>query len=139
RSFSRVKQDIKIDLSDKNIEDSQLAMIFSLCNFKINEETKISLALNILCGFGVSEIAEAYLTNHEIIYKRIQRGKKRLKDLNISIEYPSLTQIEESLDAVLKVIYLVFSEGYYSVSKNTILRKDFCYEAMRMTTLLLTN
>lgn len=132
-------EDIEIDLSTKNIADSQLAMIFTVCNPSISYESQISLALNLLCGFGVQEIADAFLTNKEVIYKRINRAKEKLKEENIKIEQPSISQITERLDTVLATLYLLFSEGYYSTSQDTTLRKNLCAEAMRLTYLLVEN
>ena len=132
-------EEIEIDLSSKNISDSQLAMIFTVCNPQISNEAQISLALNLLCGFGIQEIADAFLTNKEVIYKRIKRAKEKLKEAKIKIEQPTLSQINDRLETVLTTLYLLFSEGYYSESQNTILRKDLCAEAMRLTSLLLQN
>src|SRR5690606_37914847 len=122
---------------DRNIKDSQLSMIFAICNPCNPDESQIALALNLLCGFGPNEIAEAYLTNREIIYKRISRAKERLKDNGLSLESPGNPEIKDRLENVLKIVYLLFSEGYYSVSQNTTLRKEFCTEAMRLTLLLI--
>lgn len=132
-------EDIEIDLSSKNIADSQLAMIFTVCSPSISYESQISLALNLLCGFGVQEIADAFLTNKEVIYKRINRAKEKLKEENIKIEQPTISQITDRLETVLATLYLLFSEGYYSTSQDTILRKDLCAEAMRLTYLLVEN
>lgn len=139
RYTSGKTEEIEIDLSVKNINDSQLAMIFTVCNPCISTEAQISLALNLLCGFGVQEIADAFLTNKETIYKRLKRAKEKLKTENIKIEQPGITDINNRLDTVLKTLYLLFSEGYYSTSQNTILRKDLCAEAMRLTLLLIEN
>jgi len=132
-------EDIEIDLSIKNIADSQLAMIFTVCNPSISYESQISLALNLLCGFGVQEIADAFLTNKEVIYKRINRAKEKLKEENIKIEQPTISQITDRLETVLATLYLLFSEGYYSTSQDTTLRKDLCAEAIRLTYLLVEN
>jgi RNA polymerase sigma-70 factor (ECF subfamily) len=129
----------EIDLSEKNIADSQLAMIFTVCNPCNPDEAQIALALNLLCGFGINEIADAFLSNKEVIYKRINRAKEKLKEENIKIQNPSATQVTDRIDTVLKTIYLLFSEGYYSTSQNTTLRKDLCTEAMRLTYLLIQN
>jgi RNA polymerase sigma factor (sigma-70 family) len=128
-----------LDLSVKNIADSQLAMIFTVCNPVNAPESQIGLALNLLCGFGAQEIADAFLTNKEVVYKRINRAKEKLKEANIAIVQPSQKEIGERLDTVLMTLYLTFSEGYYSASQNTILRKDFCEEAMHLTHLLIEN
>jgi len=131
--------EIDIDLSEQNIADSQLAMIFTVCNPCNSEEAQIALALNLLCGFGISEIADAFLSNKEVIYKRINRAKEKLKEENIKIQNPSSSEIKNRMQTVLKTIYLLYSEGYYSTSQNTTLRKDLCAEAMRLTFLLIQN
>lgn len=132
-------EEIEIDLSTKNISDSQLAMIFTVCNPVISSESQVALALNLLCGFGIQEIADAYLTNKEVVYKRINRAKEKLKTASIKIEQPTLADINNRLETVLTTVYLLFSEGYYSTSQNTIVRKDLCAEAMRLCYLLIEN
>lgn len=132
-------EEIEIDLSEQNIVDSQLAMIFTVCNPCNSDEAQIALALNLLCGFGISEISDAFLSNKEVIYKRINRAKEKLKEENIKIQSPNPTEIIARIDTVLKTIYLLFSEGYYSTSQNTTLRKDLCAEAMRLNYLLIQN
>jgi RNA polymerase sigma factor (sigma-70 family) len=132
-------EEIEIDLSNKNINDSQLAMIFTVCNPVNSAEAQIALALNLLCGFGIQEISDGFLTNKEVIYKRINRAKEKLKEANIKIEQPTIYEINDRLETVLTTLYLLFSEGYYSTSQNTILRKDLCAEAMRLTFLLIEN
>lgn len=127
------------DLSPQNIFDSQLAMIFAVCSPVVPSEVQIALALYLLCGFGAREIADAFLTNKEVIYKRINRGKEKLKEAKIPIAQPAAHEIGERLDNVLTTLYLLFSEGYYSTSQHTNLRKDCCMEAMRLTYLLLQN
>jgi RNA polymerase sigma factor (sigma-70 family) len=132
-------EELEIDLSPRNINDSQLAMIFTVCNPAIAKDAQVSLALNLLCGFGTQEIADAFLTNKEVVYKRLQRAKEKLREAEIRIEQPSLTDISNRLETVLTTLYLLFSEGYYSTSQNTVLRKDLCAEAMRLTQLLVEN
>jgi RNA polymerase sigma-70 factor (ECF subfamily) len=129
----------ELDLSVRNISDSQLAMIFTVCNPVNSVESQIALALNLLCGFGIEEIADAFITNKEVIYKRINRAKEKLKESAVAIQQPGTDEIAERLPNVLMTLYLVFSEGYYSASQNTTLRKDFCEEAMRLNMLLIDN
>jgi len=131
--------EIEIDLSSKNINDSQLAMIFVVCNPCNTKEAQISLALNLLCGFGADEIASAFLTNKEVIYKRLQRAKEKIRIEKIKIEQPTSSEINSRLSAVLMTLYLLFNEGYYSSSQDITLRKDLCLEAMRLTSLLVEN
>lgn len=125
-----------IDLSDRNISDSQLAMMFTVCHPSIPPESQVALALNLLCGFGAQEIADAYLTTPAVIYKRLGRAKEKLKEAGIPVEQPSAREISERIDAVLKTIYLLFSEGYFSSSNNAVVRKELCVEAMRLNYLL---
>jgi RNA polymerase sigma-70 factor (ECF subfamily) len=129
--------ELEIDLSDQNIEDSQLRMIFAFCHPAISESSQISLALRVLCGFGIDEIADAFLTNKETINKRLHRAKEKLRSENIQLQIPSESQLQTRLDAVLRTLYLLFSEGYYSESNDAIIRKELCLEAMNLAYLLL--
>jgi len=129
----------EIDLSPQNITDSQLQMMFAICHPSISSEAQIGLSLRILCGFGIDEIAEAFLSNKETINKRLFRAKEKLRQEKIRIEFPGEHEIGERLENVLTTIYLLFSEGYYSVSSNQVLRKDLCLEAMRLCTMLVDN
>ncbi|ASK30670.1 RNA polymerase subunit sigma [Chryseobacterium sp. T16E-39] len=133
------REEFEIDLSDKNIVDSQLAMMFTIIHPSISKDSQISLALNLLCGFGIQEIADAFLVSKEVIYKRLKRAKEKLKLQGIKIEQPSVVQIHSGLETVLTTLYLLFSEGYYSTSQNITLREDLCMEAIRLTLLLLEN
>jgi RNA polymerase sigma-70 factor (ECF subfamily) len=102
-------------------------------------EAQIGLSLRILCGFGIEEIATAFLTNKETINKRLFRGRERLRQEQVPIELPSAIEIEKRLDTVLTTLYLLFNEGYYSESQENVLREDLCFEAMRLTEMLLQN
>jgi RNA polymerase sigma-70 factor (ECF subfamily) len=129
----------EIDLSGKNITDSQLQMLFAICHPSISPEAQIGLSLRILCGFGIDEIAIALLSNKETINKRLFRAKEKLRTEKVKIELPSDSDIDNRLDTVLTTLYLLFSEGYYSESRDSVLRKDLCLEAMRLTYLLIEN
>lgn len=131
--------EIDIDLSTTAIADSQLAMIFTVCHPSVSKEAQVALALNLLCGFGVQEIASAFLTNKETVYKRLKRAKDKLREANIPIESPTPEMTENRLEAVLTTLYLLFNEGYYSVSGQHPLKKECCMEAMRLNLLLLAN
>ena len=131
--------ELEIDLSPQNINDSQLQMMFAICHPSIAPEAQVGLSLRILCGFGIDEIAEAFLSNKETINKRLFRAKEKLREGNIKIELPTLAEIDKRLDAVLTTIYLLFNEGYYSVNKNQTIRKDLCLEAMRLCYMLIEN
>ena len=130
---------IDIDLSEQNIMDSQLQMLFAICHPAISTEAQIGLALRILCGFGIVEIADAFLTNTETINKRLFRAREKLRLEKIKIVFPPEREINQRLETVLRTLYLLFSEGYYSESQDSILREDLCLEAMRLTYLLIEN
>jgi RNA polymerase sigma-70 factor (ECF subfamily) len=131
------EQELEIDLSDKNIMDSQLQMLFTLCHPGIPTEAQVGLSLRILCGFGIEEIANAFLTNKETINKRLFRAREKLRQQKLVIEFPGNSEINKRLETVLMTLYLLYSEGYYSESQDTILRKDLCAESMRLTYLLI--
>lgn len=133
------KEETDIILSEENIADSQLQMLFAICHPAIPKEAQIGLALRVLCGFGIPEIANAFLTNKDIINKRLFRAKEKLRQENVEIALPDKTEINKRLDTVLTTLYLLFNEGYYSESQDAVLREDLCLEAMRLTYLLIEN
>lgn len=121
------------------IADSQLAMIFAVCNPVNSNESQISLALQILCGFSVEEIANAFLTKTETIKKQLQRARTHLRNDNFQIKSLNETEIKSRLDTVLKTLYLLFNEGYFSKTSNRQIRIELCSEATRLTLLLTEN
>ena len=98
-------------------------MMFAVCHPCNPAEAQIGLHFNLLCGFGTDEIANAFLTNKEVIYKRLQRAKEKLRTEKIKIEQPALSEINDRLPAVLLTLYLLFNEGYYSSNQDTSLAK----------------
>lgn len=139
KKSSSQTEEIEINLSEENITDSQLQMLFAICHPSISTESQIGLALRILCGFGLNEIANAFLTNTETINKRLFRAKEKLRTETVRIEFPGKSEINDRLETVLTTLYLLFSEGYYSESDDTILREDLCSEAMRLAFMLIEN
>ncbi|HWZ22456.1 MAG TPA: DUF6596 domain-containing protein [Cytophagaceae bacterium] len=129
----------EVNLSPQNIIDSQLQMMFTICHPSITAEAQVGLSLRILCGFGIEEIADAFLTNKETINKRLFRAKEKLREEKIKIEFPDPAEINKRLETVLTTIYLLFSEGYYSVSQNSTIRKELCFEAIRLCNMLIEN
>lgn len=149
RKFNELSKDIKIenhemmyaylDLSNHNIKDSQLQMLFAICHPVISVESQIGLALRILCGFGIDEIATAFLTNKETINKRLYRAKEKLRESDIQICPPNDPEIETRLETVITTLYLLFNEGYYSETNDQIIREDLCAEALRLAGILSEN
>lgn len=129
-------EELEPDFSPQHIRDSQLQMLFAICNPAIAAEAQIGLALRILCGFGIDEIAEAFLSNKETINKRLFRAKEKLREENISLEFPPEEALEERMENVLRIIYLLFNEGYYSKTQNRVLQQELCVEALKLGLLL---
>jgi RNA polymerase sigma-70 factor (ECF subfamily) len=109
--------------------------MFSCCHPRLSEESQVALVLNILCGFGAGEIADAFLTGRAAIEKRISRGKKILAGSTRLFDLAD-SEFEPRLSAVLRAIYLLFSEGYHGSSECAV-RLDVCSEAIRLAMLLL--
>jgi len=136
---NETETDLDFEFSNQNIADSQLAMIFAVCNPVNSTDAQICLALQILCGFSVEEIANAFLTKSETIKKRLYRARAVLRDSDFKIKTLSEEQIKVRLDSVLKTLYLLFNEGYFSKTNNQLIRKDLCAEAVRLTAILTEN
>jgi len=132
-------ENLDLDMSEKNIEDSTLSMMFALSHPSISRDSQIALSLNILCGFGAEEIASAFLTNKEVIYKRIHRAKEKLRIENIQLQGLESKVLMARLPSVLTTLYLLFNEGYYSVSSKSPIRRDLCFEALRLNQMLVNN
>src|SRR5687767_5764631 len=98
--------------SPSGIRDDQLRMMFTCCHPAISADSQIALTLKTLCGFGLSEIAKAFLTTEENINKRLVRARQKIREEQIPFEVPADEHLEERLGAVLQTIYLLFNEGY---------------------------
>jgi len=117
------------------VRDEQLRMMFSCCHPRLPEEAQLALILNILCGFGASEIAGAFLTGRAAVEKRISRGKKALAGTKTLFNL-SDAEFAERLSTVRRALYLLFSEGYHGSSTESAVRAELCEEAIRLTKLL---
>jgi len=124
---------------DDEIQDSQLRMMFACSHPSIPEESQIALTLKTLCGLGINEIAKAFLTNDEVISKRIYRAKEKIISEKIELNVPQGKELPQRVDVVLKSLYLLFNEGYNSSHPDKLIREDLCEEAMRLTYLLTQN
>jgi RNA polymerase sigma-70 factor (ECF subfamily) len=129
----------EFEFTQQIIADSQLAMIFAVCNPANSAEAQICLALQILCGFSVEEIANAFLTKKETIKKRLLRARSALRNDNFQIRQLQEATIQSRLDTVLRTLYLLFNEGYFSRSNDHLIRKDLCSEAIRLALVLVEN
>jgi RNA polymerase sigma factor (sigma-70 family) len=123
-------------LFDTEIKDSRLRLMFACCHPLIAQEEQTALALKTLCGFSAAEIAKAFLTTEAAIAKRLTRARQKIRDLRIPFEIPSGSELSFRLNGVLQTLYLLFNEGYKASSGETLVKKDLCYEAIRLAVLL---
>jgi RNA polymerase sigma-70 factor (ECF subfamily) len=131
--------DPDLELGSEHINDSQLAMIFAVCDPGNSAESQICLALQILCGFSVEEIANAFLTKAETVKKRLQRARTSLRNSDFQLRALSEPDITLRLGTVLKTLYLLFNEGYFSRTNDQLIRNELCAEAIRLTLVLTEN
>ena len=118
------------------IEDDRLRLIFTCCHPSLSEEARIALTLREVCGLATEEIARAFLTTPSTLAQRIVRAKAKIRLAAIPYEVPGPDQFGSRLDSVLRVIYLVFNEGYSASSGEHALRLDLAAEAIRLGWLL---
>ena len=117
------------------VRDEQLRMMFSCCHPKLPEAAQLSLILNILCGFGAAEIAQALLESRAAVEKRIARGKRALAGARQLFDLRA-SEFEARLSTVQRALYLLFNEGYHGASGEHAVRAELCQEAMRLALLL---
>jgi RNA polymerase sigma-70 factor (ECF subfamily) len=121
---------------DESVEDDRLRLIFTCCHPALASEAQIALTLREVCGLTTEEIARAFLTPAPTLAQRIVRAKAKIRDAKIPYEVPSRGELASRLDAVLRVIYLVFNEGYAASSGASLTRSDLSSEAIRLARLL---
>jgi RNA polymerase sigma factor (sigma-70 family) len=119
------------------IKDDQLRMMFSCCHPRLPEEAQVALVLHILCGFSVSEIANAFVSSNAAMEKRISRAKKTLAGSKTLFDVSGADDFSRRLPAVQRALYLLFNEGYHGASPESAVHAELCQEALRLTALLL--
>jgi RNA polymerase sigma-70 factor, ECF subfamily len=121
---------------DEDLEDDRLRLIFTCCHPALQPDARVALTLREVCGLTTEEIARAFLTSPSTLAQRIVRAKNKIKVARIPYVVPSREQLPERLDAVLRVVYLVFNEGYTASSGQSLTRHDLSAEAIRVGRLL---
>src|SRR5262252_9373078 len=121
---------------DESVEDDQLRLIFTCCHSALPPEAQVAMTLREVCGLTTDEIAHAFLTKPSTVAQRIVRAKAKIRVARIPYEVPSKADLPDRLDAVLRVVYLVFNEGYAASFGESLTRHDLSSEAMRLGRLL---
>lgn len=124
------------DIDDDAIEDDQLRLIFTCCHPALSPDAQVALTLREVCGLTTEEIAHAFLTATPTIAQRIVRAKGKIREAGIPYEVPAQADLHERLDSVLRVIYLIFNEGYSASLGDSVTRTDLATESIRLTRLL---
>ena len=125
------------DWSDEDVEDDRLRLIFTCCHPALAADAQVPLTLREVCDLTTEEITRAFLSAPATIAQRIVRAKAKIRDAKIPYQVPSLAELPERLDSVLRVIYLVFNEGYSASGGAQVTREDLTREAIRLGRLLL--
>src|SRR4029077_16887114 len=121
---------------DEGIEDDRLRLVFTCCHPALSPDAQVALTLREVCGLTTEEIAQAFLSAAPTLAQRIVRAKAKIRDARIPYQVPEPAELPERLESVLRVIYLVFNEGYSASSGQSVTRVDLSGEAIRLGRLL---
>jgi RNA polymerase sigma-70 factor (ECF subfamily) len=122
--------------ADESIEDDRLRLVFTCCHPSLSADAQVALTLREVCGLTTEAIAQAFLTAAPTLAQRIVRAKTKIRDARIPYQVPAPDELPQRLGVVLRVIYLVFNEGYAASSGESLLRLDLSAEAIRLGRLL---
>src|SRR5215831_9597908 len=120
----------------ENIEDDRLRLVFTCCHPALSPDAQVAMTLREVCGLTTEEVAHAFLSSPPTVAQRIVRAKAKIRNARIPYEIPSAADLPDRLDAVLRVVYLVFNEGYSASSGAALTRHDLSSEAISLGRLL---
>ena len=120
------------DHTDEAVKDDMLRLIFTCCHPALSPDSQVALTLREVCGLKTEEIAHAFLLKPATVAQRIVRAKAKIRDARIPYEVPSAAELPERLESVLRVVYLVFNEGYFASSGDSLMRPNLSGEAIRL-------
>ena len=124
------------EIAEEPFVDDLLRLIFTCCHPALALEAQVALTLKTLCGLAVEEIARAFLVSPATMAQRLVRAKGKIRAARIPYEVPDAGRLAERLEGVLRVVYLVFNEGYAATSGDALVRRELCSEAIRLGRLL---
>lgn len=124
---------------ESEIADGELRLMFSLCDGRLPVETQVLVILKYLCGFGVRELAQAFLLGEDAVEKRLTRARSTLQSSGALAEIADRSRLRARLPAVRQALYLLFNEGYHGSHPHEVVRAELCSEALRLTELLATH
>lgn len=130
------REDAVVDRPDRAIDDDVLAMMFMCCHPALPREARVVLTLKVVAGLGTGEVARGLLTTTDAIAQRLVRAKRTLRDLQVELVLPRADELPARVEAVLEVLYLVFTEGHVATAGAALVRGDLCDEALRLGHLL---
>jgi RNA polymerase sigma-70 factor (ECF subfamily) len=150
KALDRLRRDARLDPFDEGAAlrfgfsdpervgrlDDTLALMFVACHPALEPDEQTMLTLKTVCGFGVKEIARAYLSTPDAVTQRLVRAKRKIGGLGLRFEIPEGPELAERLPALIQAIYLLFNGGYTSDEGDALMRREFCAEALRLVTLL---
>jgi RNA polymerase sigma-70 factor, ECF subfamily len=153
KALDRLKRDTRLDTFDENAAsllgfaepedtgrlDDTLALMFVACHPALDRDEQTMLTLKTVCGFGVKEIARAYLSNSDAVTQRLVRAKRKLKELDVRFAIPEGPDLAARLPALISAIYLLFNGGYTTGEGEALISRELCAEALRLATLLTTH
>ena len=124
--------------TEEQLRDDELRMIVMCCHPALSRDASVALSLKTVGGFGVREIARAFLADEAAIAQRLVRAKRQIRDQRLTLDMPAAGEVAARLDSVLEVLYFMFNEGYGAQAGEDLIRQDLCLEALRLGRLVVS-